>query len=204
MSKYDQDYFFVVKDSSDERLPELSATDDTENRLYRYERQPLGSAPLVFRNGWKDDNLQAKVKGSVADILFDGPNFMVQSHVREQLLAYAIPNLAFHPAIYIDDRDEWHEDYWYFIFTQEFDCWDRATSKYNPKLIEMGGEKAYKVRSYSLDVTLLDNTPLADRLLFKMGSTVDGKIACHKSIASIFRGDGKSGAMLKELVRTGF
>lgn len=204
MYKYDQDYFFIEKDSSDERLPELSATDDTEDRLYRYQQQPVGSAPLVFSNGWKDENLEANVKDTVADILFDGSNFMVRSHIRERLLAYAIPNLAIHRSTYIDDRDVWHEDYWYLAFTQEFDCWDRATSNYNPKFIEIGGEKSYSVRSYSLDVALLDNTPLEHRLLFKMGGTVDGTVACHKSLCPIFRGDGNNGAVLKEIVRKAF
>lgn len=208
MSKYDQDYFLVVKDSEDQRLPELAATDNTESRLYRYERQPIGSAPLVFSNGWKEDNLQAKVKDTVADILFDGSNLMVAGRIREHLVAYDIPDLGIHPAIYIDDRDVWHEDYWYLAFAQEFDCWDRSTSSYNPRAIDMGGEKSYKVRSYSLNVHLLDKTPLERRLLFKMGGTVDGKVFCHQSLESIFRSTGSSGAsngaMLKEIVWKGF
>ena len=204
MSKYDKDYFLIVRDSNDERLPELAATDNTENRQYRYERQPVGSAPLVFSNGWKEDNLKAKVKDTVADILFDGSNFMVRSPIRERLLAYDFPYLAIHPSIYIDDRDVRHEDYWYLAFTQEFDCWDRTASSYNPKPIEIGGEKSYKVRSYSLDLKLFDKTPLEHRLLFRMGSTVDGKVFCHKTLAPIFRSGGSNGAMLKEIVRQGF
>lgn len=56
MSKYDQDYFSIVKDTKDERLPELAATDNTENRQFQFARQPVGSAPLVFTNGWREDN----------------------------------------------------------------------------------------------------------------------------------------------------
>jgi hypothetical protein len=204
MSYYDQDYYFIVKDTNDERLPELAATDNTEKRLYQFERQPVGSGPLVFTNGWREDNLGSKVKETVADILFDGADFMVKSHIREQLLAYDIPNLAIHPAIYIDDRDVWHDDYWYLTFTDEFDCWDRNASNYNPKPMVVAGEKNFNVRSFSLNVKLLDETPLEDRLLFKMGATIDRYVACHKSLAPIFRGVEKSGAMLKEIVRKGF
>jgi hypothetical protein len=204
MTNYDQDYYFIVKDTNDERLPELAATDNTENRRYQFERQPVGSGPLVFTNGWREDNLENKVKETVADILFDGADFMVKSHIRERLLAYNIPNLAIHPAIYIDDRDVWHEDYWYLTFTDEFDCWDRNTSNYNPKPLVVAGEKNFNVRSFSLNVKLLDETPLENRLLFKMGATIDGYVACHKSLAPIFRGGGKNGAMLKEIVRKGF
>ena len=204
MGKYDQDYFFIVKDTSDERLPELAATDNTENRQYQYQRQPVDSAPLIFTNGWREDNLDNKVKDTVADILFDGSDFMVRSHIRERLLAYDIPNLAIHPAIYIDDRETWHDDYWYLTFTEVFDCWDRATSNYSPKALEVAGKKNYNVRSFSLDVELLDSTPLENRLLFKMGGTVDGYVTCHKSLAPIFRSSGKNGAKLKEILRQGF
>ena len=140
----------------------------------------------------------------MADILFDGANFIVRSPIHDRLLAYDIPNLGIHPSIYIDDRDVWHEDYWYLAFTEDFDCWDRSASNYNLKPMEMGGEKSYKVRSYSLDVKLLDNTPLEARLLFKMGSTVDGKVVCHKSLAPIFSSGVNNGAELKEIVRKGF
>lgn len=204
MSKYDKDYFFIVKDTNDERLPELAPTDSTENRQHQYMRQPVGSAPFVFTNGWREDNLENKVKDTVADILFDGADLMVRSHIRERLLSYDIPNLAMHPAVYIDDREVWHEDYWYLTFTEEFDCWDRDTSNYNPKPLVIAGEKNYNVRSFSLNVKLLDETPLADRLLFKMGATIDGYVACHKSLAPIFRGGEKNGAMLKDILRKGF
>lgn len=204
MSKYDQDYFSIVKDTKDERLPELAATDNTENRQFQFARQPVGSAPLVFTNGWREDNLENKVKDTVADILFDGADFMVKSHIRERLLAYDIPHLAIHPAVYIDDREVWHEDYWYFTFTDVFDCWDRDKSNYNSKPLVVGGKKNYNVRSFSLNVELLDNTPLENRLLFKMGGTIDGHVACHKSLAPIFRGGGGNGAVLKDIVRKGF
>jgi hypothetical protein len=88
-------------------------------------------------------------------------------------------------------------------FTEEFDCWDRDTSNYNPKPLVVAGKKNYNVRSFSLNVKLLDETPLENRLLFKMGATVDGYVACHKSLAPIFRRE-KNGAVLKEIVRKGF
>lgn len=204
MSKYDHDYFFIVKDASDERLPELVPAGDTENRRHQFERQPVGSAPLVFTNGWREDNSSNQVAETVADILFDGADFMVRGHIREGLLVHDIPGLAIHPAVYIDDRETRHEDYWYLTFTEEFDCWDRNTSVYNPKPLVVAGEKSFNVRSFSLNVALLDETPLEQRLLFKMGATIDGYIACHKSLAPIFRAGGKNGAVLKEIVRKGF
>ncbi|MEJ7807501.1 MAG: hypothetical protein WKG03_16450 [Telluria sp.] len=101
-----------------------------------------------------------------------------------------------HPAIYIDDRDNWHEDYWYLTFTELFDCWDRQLSDTSTSCIEAGGEKIYDVYEYVLDKDLLDKTPLEKRLLFQMGGTVDAFVFCHESIAGLFRRDMPNGARL--------
>jgi hypothetical protein len=49
---------------------------------------------------------------------------------------------------------------------------------------------------YVFDKNVLDNTPLAQRLLFKMGGTVGAFVFCHESIAGIFRRETPSGARL--------
>ena len=197
--KYDKEYFFIRKGSDNERLPSLSPSENIEDGRYRYQRQLPGSPPLIFSNGWRDENLAEGIKDETADILFDGSDFMVRGKIWEQLIAFQIPNLSVHPAVYIDDRDVWHGDYWYLTFTDRLDCWDRLTSTYDPKPIELGGEKSYSMKSYSLDDKVLNTIPLKDRLLFKMGSTSDEMIVCHISLCGKFRGGGKSGAVLQAI-----
>jgi hypothetical protein len=198
MTDYNQDYFFIRSDDvANTRLPSLSADTNTRERRFRYEPEPVGSAPLIFSNGWKEEYLKRGVKDDVTDILFDGNNFMVRDHMREKLLQLDIPNLHIHPAIYIDDRDEWHEDYWYLTFSKLLDCWDRDASDYDDDPVVAGTATLYGIYSYSLDAKVLDAIPLKDRLLFKMGGAVQAMVVCHKSIAGIFRAGEKTGARLQ-------
>ena len=195
MNKYDQEYYFIVE-ADDKKLPSLSPDENTEVRTFRYERQLVGSPPLVFENGWKKENLTKYIKAPVTEILFSGSNLVVRSHIRKTLLKYEIPNLHMHPTVYIHDDGKWHEDYWYMTFTEQFDCWDRQHSTYEAEPLEMGGFSLHSVYTYSLNEALLDKTPLEQRLLFKMGGTQDGYIVCHQKLLGLFRGDGKNGAKL--------
>jgi hypothetical protein len=197
MTKFDHDYFFIRSDAANNRLPFLKADLNTQERHHDFQPQPMGSAPLVFVNGMKEDFRERRVKADVTDILFNGSNFMVRDHMREQLLQFDIPNLHIHPAIYIDDSDDWHEDYWFLTFSTLFDCWDRTASDYDDDPVEIGDAKMYSVYEYSLNSELLDSIPLKDRLLFKMGGTIQGMVVCHKSIAGIFRSGQNTGARLQ-------
>ena len=47
MKMYDSQYYFIEQDS-DDRLPSLVADENTEDRTYSYEKQPVGTPPLVF------------------------------------------------------------------------------------------------------------------------------------------------------------
>lgn len=199
MTDYDSEYFFILKPDND-RLPSLVPDTNTEDRQFRFQAQPMGSAPLIFVNGWKEHDKQKRVAGLTPDILFPGADLIVRTPIREKLLAYDIPNLSIHPAVYIDDEDKWHEDFWYLTFTEMFDCWDRETSDYDQDEppIRLGGYELHQVYSYNLNKELLDRTPLQDRLLFKMGGTLDGYVVCHKSLCSIFRA-GAGGAELQSV-----
>lgn len=198
MANFDNQYFFVVK-ADDERLPSLTPDVNTEDRRHTYEAQAAGSPPLVFFNGARDYQKKMGVPnwtGEMPDVLFDGSNLVVRSRIREQLLPYDIPHLSMHPAVYVDDAGKWREDYWYLTFTDRFDCWDRASSDYETEPLEMGGFKLHNVYSYSLDRQVLDTKPPEERLLFKMGGTLEGLVVCHESLAFLFRSGDRRGAEL--------
>jgi hypothetical protein len=199
MSDYDQDYFFIRGDEDNERRPALKPDMNTSERRYAQFPPPPGSAPLIFTNAFRDEFLADGVKDEACDILFDGIYFIVRDHIRERLLQLDIPEVFLHPAVYIDDRGNWHEDYWFVGVQNELDCWDREKSTFGKKTVVIGDETLYNMFSYSLNTKLLDEKPLQDRLLFKMGGTARGLITCHKSIAGIFRGGGKSGAQLQAI-----
>lgn len=200
MTDYDSDYYFILKPKKSPRIPFLIADKDTSARRFRFEAQPMGSAPFVFSNANKEDDKRAGIVSETPDILFAGMSVLVRTHIREKLLNANIPHLHMHSSIYIDNMDRLHEDFWFLTFTQDFDCWDRDTSDFDDEALQVGGSELYQVYSYRLDAVLLDSTPLEGRLLFKMGGDVHGYICCHKTLSSIFCIGGKSGAELKCIV----
>lgn len=197
MHDYDDDYYFIQK-ADDERLPSLTANEDTVDRNYSFEVQMIGSPPFVFFNGAKEYNKKlgtASLKNP-PDILFDGTNLVVRTRIRDSLVDMNLAGIFIHPAIYIDDKDNWHEDYWFLAFPERFDCWDREKSDFVQRPLELGGFKLHSVYTYSLNSALLDATPLEQRLLFKMGGTQDAFIVCHRSIARVFAEEADKGAKL--------
>lgn len=195
MSDYEQQYYILSRPDRD-NVPYLTPDMNTAERRFSFERQPVGSPPLVFKNGWRERNLAEGVKDVIKPILFHGTNLVVDSAIRDALLELDVPGMYMHPAIYMDDRDQWHEDYWYVTFTELFDCWDRTTSETSPVYSKAKPDKDYEVVVYGLDGDLLDKTPLETRLLFKMGGTATGNVFCHESVARIFRRDLPNGAEL--------
>ena len=189
MKKYDSQYY-LIEEIDDERLPSLTPDENTEDRPFTYERQPVGSPPLVFFNGGFEyaKKLGISSPKELPEILFHGSNPVVRSHIREKLLNYDIPNLHMHPTVYIHDDGKWYEDYWFMTLTERFDCWDRNNSNYDQDdpPVRLGGFELYQVYKYSLNEELLDKTPLEKRLLFQMGGSIDAFFVCHQSLLRAF------------------
>lgn len=197
MHNYDKEYFFVQQ-KDDDRLPSLTADEDTVDRHYSFEPQPVGSAPFMFFDGGADYDRKLGIVPikELPDILFNGSNLLVRNHIRDALVALDLPGVHIHPAVFVDAYKNWHEDYWFLAFPERLDCWDREKSDFDDEPLELGGFKLHSVYAYALDVAVLDKIPLNHRLLFKMGGVLEAYIVCHQDIAAIFRGNGESGAKL--------
>ena len=195
MSEYTQQYY-ILRALKQDNIPYLGPDENTLERDFSFEQQPVGSPPLIFTNSLKERFANDRVKEFIGSILFHGNNLLVKTATRDALLALDVPNMFMHPSIYIDDRDVWHEDYWYCTFTSLFDCWNRTLSDASTSFVEAGGEKLFDVYEYVLNTDLLDKTPLEKRLLFKMGGTLESFVFCHVSIAGLFRRNMPNGARL--------
>lgn len=200
MKDFDQDYYFIRWNEGQGNLPILTPDVNTNERRYVANPPLSGSAPLIFTNGFKDEFKQRGVKDFAADILFEGSHFIVRDHIRERLLQLDLPGVHLHPAVYIDDSANWHEDYWFVGVTKELDCWDHDKSTCAPQPIVIGDSVRYSVYEYVLDTKKINDIPLNERLLFQMGGTTSRMITCHKSITAIFSANGKSGATLELVV----
>lgn len=191
--------FFVPKDDARGNLPFLVPDADTAQRRYVKCPPSVKSAPLIFSNGWKEEFAARRIKEYVADVLFDATTCIVRGHLRERLVEFELPYVYFHPSVYIDDVGNPHLDFWYVGIQNYLDCWDRKTSIYDDEPLEVGAQTLYSMYSYSPDREILNRTPLQERLLFRMGGTVDGLVTCHSSIGGVFRGNGDSGAVLQSV-----
>jgi hypothetical protein len=191
MSTFNKEYFFLLL-TDDDRIPRLSPDEDTAAKPYSYEVQPIGQKPFIFHNGALDWQQERGIipMDPPPKVLFDGADLVVVYEIAKILRDFEIPNLAIQPAIYIDHKNNWHENYWFLTFTAEFDCWDRKHSTYDPEPMPHTNPPWYEVETYSLNDKLLRETPLAARRLFKMGNTTDGNVVAHESVADIFRVEG--------------
>ena len=194
---YEREYFFIQPPASSPRVPFLNPDLNTSRRNYSFEALPLGQAPLTFQNANSAENRLRGIRSATTDVLFDGTDLVVRDKIRKRLLDYEIPHLHVYPAIFIDDADKWHEDFWFLTFTERWDCWDRATSDYEQEAppMQLGGVAYFQVYRYSFDQALMDKTPLSERLLFKLGGTLDAHIVAHESIVGkVFGSSGDNGA----------
>ena len=114
----------------------------------------------------------------------------VVTDLHAKLTALDLPGVCTHPAVYIGDDGVRHEGYWYLTFPERFDCWDREASdvEQDDPPLQLGDVTLHQVYGYRLNATLLDATPLRERLLFKMGGTLDAFVVCHASLRSLFEG----------------
>lgn len=194
MNQFENEYFFLVQPRDDNKdldvLPFLTPDDTTAKLPYQYAVLPLGSKPLVFMNGEKEANLKygVSVIKTPPPVLFAGNHPLVNGQIREKLLRLELPNVALQPAIFVDDWDKWHEDYWYLTFLERLDCWSRTDSVYeqsDPPL-ELGGYEFYQVYQFSLDDQVLGKVDKERRMLFQMGGTQEGFVVAHQSVAALF------------------
>jgi len=204
MGTFDKNYFFIVAPDS-ARLPYMTPDKDTVTNQYDWEVRSIWLKPLVFYNGSYEFQKSKRIKPTSPppDVLFNGSNLLVIDRIAYKLAELNLPNLAIQAAIYKDHRKKWHENYWFLTFTTRFDCWDRKNSTFDPEPI--GAEPTsqvvhtytldnlqplYDVYTYSFNESLFRETPLKQRLLFKMGGTMEGLVVAHKSIADLFRVKG--------------
>lgn len=188
MQDFNQDYYLLLEPNG-KGFPSLDPDEDTLNRSYWRKQMPMGSAPLIFINGFLELQREqgTKLWDTPPDVMFDGARPIVKDKIRDALLNLDIPNLVMNESIYIDHNEIWHENLWFLGFTQALDCWDREKSEvfggYDPDDEEDG---LFMIRRYVLNNEVLAKIPLQERLLFEIGNTSPGHIAAHYSVAKYF------------------
>lgn len=175
----DKEYYVLERPARDE-VSLLSATRNTASENFRKYGQYF-SKPLFFTNDWRAENVKAGVLEEQSHILFNGNDILISKEVIEVLKLLDIQDVDFTSAIYIDDKDQYHEDYYFVRFKEKVDCWSRLDSDYNKKPRASSG--LHYVYSYSLDDEILQRINLKSRFMFKMGGTSLSLCFVHKTLA---------------------
>ncbi|WP_233520560.1 imm11 family protein [Flocculibacter collagenilyticus] len=198
MSSYNHDYFIVLNDYHENTIY-AKALKKSADRDYEFEKLTLGQDPLFFENGYKKEAIEKGINLSVTDVLMNGVFPIINTRLRDKIKHIKFKGMQLYPSVYIDDKDQWHEDYWCMNFYETVDCWDKQKSKtekfteeqmQNPDYLEFAD-----IYKYVLDEKVLDGIPLKDRLIFKMDGGVD-YIFIHQSIANILMEDNPTGIKL--------
>jgi len=178
MNKYNDQYYIAVEPFGAEQ-PYVIADKITSTRLDHHQKLPLGQAPLTFYNRNKEQDRAKGNKWPVTPVLETGGDFLVNDIIREQISHYDIDGLQLYPAVFIDDDDVIHPNYWFLNFYKTFSYWDKKQSE----VICIDGYLA-EIDKYSLDPEKLGAITEQSRLIFKMGGVTDPYIFIHQTLVS--------------------
>ena len=182
MTQYDAQYYIATRPNKPE-IPALVPTKDSLRTQFRTRPLPPLGQPLVFTNK-RAKLLEEKGLGEqLTAILFDATSIIVGPAVKETLSRVLSDGMHFYPAVYIDSKEEWHENYWYLNIYRRLDCWNRKESQY----FHIEGDDSPDVESYVLSSDVLSNIDESDRLIFKMGATAMGHLFFHEKVVQALR-----------------
>ncbi|ATD08781.1 hypothetical protein SIO17_17065 [Pseudoalteromonas piscicida] len=195
---FNDQYYIILKKYSEVTL-HLTALQKSADRDYEFEQLVWGKEPLFFENAYRDKDNANGVIRPIPSVLLDATIPIVSSKIRERLKLFNFVGMQLYPAVYIDDGDNYHEDFWCMNFWQELDCWDRAKSKIEKftaeEMLEPDYLKGCDIYKYHLDSEVLDKIPEEERLIFKQAGGLK-YVFVHQKIADIFFEEKATGVNL--------
>ncbi|NSY35490.1 hypothetical protein DS891_18290 [Pseudoalteromonas sp. JC28] len=195
---FNDQYYIILKNYSEVTL-HLTALQKSADRDYEFEQLVWGKEPLFFENAYRDKDNANGVIRPIPSVLLDATIPIVSSKIRERLKLFNFVGMQLYPAVYIDDGDNYHEDFWCMNFWQELDCWDRAKSKIEKftaeEMLEPDYLKGCDIYKYHIDSEVLDKTPEEERLIFKQAGGLK-YVFVHQKIADIFFEEKATGVNL--------
>ncbi len=137
MKNYNDEYYLVVLPPDGDQIF-VEALQKTANRDYYTEKQNPGE-PFFFQNSYREEDKEQGIQHKLPDILMNGAWLIVNDTVRDFLKFYDTKGMQIYPAVYIDDDLSWHENYWFLIFYDDLDCWDRGEIRSSEKTKKTSG-----------------------------------------------------------------
>ncbi len=180
MNKYNEEYYIAFEPKGDNQ-PYVIADKKTTERGYHYKKVPLGGLPFFFYNRNKEKDRRNGKKWPITEILETGGDFLVNDFIRDEVIQYDIDGMQLYPSVYIDDDDNWHENYWFLNFYETFVYWDQGRSEI-VTIDENDDKYGAEIDKYCLDEKKLFGIPEEKRLIFKMSGVGDPYVFFHQKI----------------------
>jgi len=128
MTRYDNQYYIAMELAGEDYL---GVNPDRKTRSRKLKKTPalIGSAPFFFVNKRADRDKMTGLRRVLTDVILHGVDLIISDNVKESLKEFDLSYIQFHPAVYIDDEDVWHENYWHLMFYNETRCLSRKGTK---------------------------------------------------------------------------
>lgn len=194
---YNEKYYFCAVPKGSDRLFVVPNKKRMKSSAYSYLKPKVGSPPFFFNSSATSVKRNAKAgnKWPITDALVCDGNVLVNNELWEKIKEFNTGGLAFHPSVFIDDEDVWHENFMFMVFSKKLDCWDRERSVIEEEEERLADGTVFPatVERFYLDDKVLDKIPENQRLMFKMGGVQNRFVCFHQKIVDIFDQNAAAG-----------
>ncbi|MBL4898702.1 MAG: hypothetical protein JKX76_03525 [Colwellia sp.] len=197
MSNYEDQYYIAIEPAGEDHIFPIP-DQKTADRNYEYLKLPMGEKPLFFHNSQQEKDVRRNIVRPLSDVLFDGNDLIVTDSIRNKLIQHEINGLQLYPAVYIDDKNHWHENYWHLCFYERLNCLDKAHSSIDGDIDRT--KFNVEVDQFRLEKNVLDAITEEKRLLFKISGVSMGYIFVHQLIVDFFEKNNLSGIRFFKVV----
>ena len=182
MSNYEELYY-LVDERYDEDTLYLTALQRTENRDYDFEEMSFGSEPLFFENAYKDKDVAIGKTRPLMSAHMNMTYLIVNNEIKRHIDDDSIYQGKLYPSVIIDDKDHYHDEFWFFNIygsLNALDCENSEIQDYDPD------DRRHDVAKYKLNEETLDKIPEEQRLVFMMPNTETKVTFVHQKIVDVF------------------
>lgn len=186
MTNYNEQYYICAVPSGGDHLF-VGRQSKTASGRFWCEKPTDGGPPLYFHNSNKENDLVDGNRWPITEVLYCTKSILVKHVLYEKLKMHKPSGMTFHPAVYIDDEGEWHDDYLYLVFHEAGDWWDRDLSDVEEAatIRSDGSVRPAWVEKFYLDENVLDKIPENNRLMFALGGATNRHVCFHKKNVEI-------------------
>jgi hypothetical protein len=182
MSKYDSEYYIVDEIYNGDTLY-LKPKKKTANRDYEYTQMIEGEEPLFFENSYREKDIQEGKVRPVKRAHLDGNFLVVNRAIRNEIKKLSIDKFKLYPAVIVDDKGNYHEEFWFFNIYGSSDYIDISLCQVDDFDED---DKKHTVEKYALNEKVLDGISEERRLIFRPSKSDIGHTIVHQKIVDIF------------------